>query len=233
MAINTVGNATNDFQAALGIDSGTAKAAAGADNSQSLGQDAFLRLMITQLKNQDPFKPLESGQFLSQLAQFSTVAGVKDLQKSFADLSASLVSNQALQASSILGRSVLVSRSSGLLPSGGTLSGAVDVPAGATSVAVNITNQAGELVRQINLGAPARGLSDFSWDGVRADGTAATPGVYNVSAQAIVNGKPQGGANVLVNARVESVTIAADKSGLTLSLEGLGDIAFSDVRQIR
>jgi flagellar basal-body rod modification protein FlgD len=109
----------------------------------------------------------------------------------------------------------------------------VDVPAGATSVVVSITNPAGELVRQINVGAQTRGLSDFSWDGVRADGAAAAPGVYNVSAQVMANGKAQGGASVLVNARVESVTIAADQSGLTLSLEGLGDIAFSDVRQIR
>lgn len=232
MTINSVDNTGNAFQAALGIDSNGTKSAGSAD-AQTLGQDAFLRLMLAQLKNQDPFKPLQSGEFLSQLAQFSTVAGVKDLQSSFKDLSASLVSNQALQASSLLGRSVLVRRSSGALAAGGTMTGAVDVPSSAGSVVVNVMNASGELVRQLNLGPQAKGLADFSWDGMRADGTMAAPGLYNVSAQLMVNGNAQGGASVLLDARVESVTIAADQSGLTLSLEGLGDIAFSDVRQIR
>jgi flagellar basal-body rod modification protein FlgD len=231
MTINTIGNGTNEFQAALGID--PAKSTAGPQTQQTLGQDAFLKLMIAQFRNQDPFKPLASGEFLSQLAQFSTVAGVKDLQSSFKDMSASLVSNQALQASSLLGRSVLVNRASGLLAEGGTLAGAVDVPASAASVVVNITDQNGQLVRQLGLGARAKGLADFSWDGKLADGTAAAPGVYSLSAQLLANGRSASAASVLVNARVESVTIGADQSGLTLSLAGLGDIAFSDVRQIR
>lgn len=223
-------NSVTDIQAALGIDP---NATAAPKDTQTLGQDAFLKLMITQFKNQDPFKPLDSGEFLSQLAQFSTVAGVKDLQTSFKDMSASLVSNQALQASSLLGRSVLVNRSSGVLAAGGSLSGAVDVPAGAGSVVVNVTDQNGQLVRQLSLGAHAKGLASYAWDGTLADGTAAAPGVYNVAAQLMVNGRTQSAASVLVNARVESVTIGADQSGLTLTLEGLGDIAFSDVRQIK
>ncbi len=223
-------SSVTDLQAALGIDP---NATAATKDNQTLGQDDFLKLMITQFKNQDPFKPLASGEFLSQLAQFSTVAGVKDLQSSFKDMSASLVSNQALQASSLLGRSVLVNRTSGVLAAGGTLSGAVDVPASAGSVVVNVTDQNGALVRQLSLGAHAKGLADYAWDGKLADGTAAAPGVYNVAAQLMVNGRTQSAASVLVDARVQSVTIGADQSGLTLSLEGLGDIAFSDVRQIR
>jgi len=91
----------------------------------------------------------------------------------------------------------------------------------------------GPALRQLGLGAHAKGLADFSWDGKLADGTTAAPGVYSLSAQLVVNGRTQSAASVLANARVESVTIGADQSGLTLSLAGLGDIAFSDVRQIR
>ncbi|HZF17238.1 MAG TPA: flagellar hook assembly protein FlgD [Steroidobacteraceae bacterium] len=219
-----------DLQATLGLDP---NATAAAKDNQTLGQDDFLKLMITQFRNQDPFKPLESGEFLSQLAQFSTVAGVKDLQSSFKDMSASMVSNQALQASSLLGRSVLVNRSSGVLAVGGSLSGAVDVPASASSVVVNIQDANGQLVRQLSLGAHAKGLADYAWDGKLADGAAAPAGVYSVGAQLMVNGRTQSAASVLVTARVESVTIGADQSGLTLTLDGLGDIAFSDVRQIK
>jgi flagellar basal-body rod modification protein FlgD len=228
-------NSATDVQTLLGLGSNgqPQSSPAKATDVATLGQDAFLKLMITQLKNQDPFKPLESGEFLSQLAQFSTVSGVQDLQASFKDMATALVSNQALQASSLLGRSVLVSRTSGLLSAGGTLSGAVDVPASASSVVVNVTDQNGQLVRQLNLGTQAKGLASYAWDGKLADGSTAAPGIYNVSAQLMVNGTSQGSASVLVNARVESVTIGADQSGLTLSLEGLGDIAFSDVRQIK
>jgi len=226
MTIDTVGAGGSPFDA-LGIGTSSIKSAT---QSATLGQDAFLKLMLTQLKNQDPLKPLDSSAFLSQLAQFSTVSGVQDLQTSFKDLSASLVSNQALQASSLLGRSVLVSQQSGFLPADGALAGAVDVPSSAAQVVVNVTDQNGQLVRQLNLGAHGKGLASFSWDGKLADGTAAASGVYNLSAQLL--GGSASAAQVLVSARVQSVTIAADQSGLTLSLEGLGDIAFKDVRQI-
>ena len=76
-----------------------------------LGQEDFLHLMLTQLKNQDPFKPMESGEFLGQIAQFGTVQGLAGLQTSFDSLSSSLVSNQALQASTVVGRSALVQTS--------------------------------------------------------------------------------------------------------------------------
>ncbi len=232
MTINTVNTGSNDFQAALGIDPASSTAAK-AKSSPTLGQDEFLKLMIAQFKNQDPFKPLASGEFLSQLAQFSTVSGVQDLQTSFKAMSTSLVSNQALQASSLLGRSVLVKRSDGLLAAGGTISGAVDVPSSVTSVVVSVTDQNGQLVQQLGLGAHTKGLAEFTWDGKLATGAAAAPGIYTMTAQTLVSGSKQAAADVLTSARVESVTIGADQSGLTLSLEGLGDIAFSDVRQIK
>ena len=79
-----------------------------AEKKKELGQEAFLNLMITQLKNQDPFKPLDSGEFLGQLAQFGTVSGLQDLQTKFDSLSSALVSNQALQAASLVGHTALV-----------------------------------------------------------------------------------------------------------------------------
>ena len=83
---------------------GPSSSAGKPDDSGKLGQEEFLRLMITQLKNQDPTKPLDSGEFLGQLAQFGTVSGLADLKSSFTELAGSLVSNQALQAA---GRSLL------------------------------------------------------------------------------------------------------------------------------
>jgi flagellar basal-body rod modification protein FlgD len=98
-----------------------------------LGQEQFLSLMITQLKNQDPFKPMESGEFLGQLAQFGTVSGLAGLQTSFDSLATSLVSNQALQAASLVGRSALVASSAITIGAGQSVEGAVGTArAGAT-----------------------------------------------------------------------------------------------------
>ncbi|TAL42573.1 MAG: flagellar hook assembly protein FlgD, partial [Methylovulum sp.] len=77
-----------------------------ATKTTSLSQDEFLKLMTTQMTHQDPTKPMQNGEFLSQMAQFGTVSGIQDLQQSFKDFSASISSDQALQASSLVGRTV-------------------------------------------------------------------------------------------------------------------------------
>lgn len=196
-----------------------------------LGSEAFLRLMITQFRNQDPFKPLESGEFLGQLAQFGTVSGLSELKQEFQGLAASLVSNQALQASSLLGREVLVARSSGFLPAGGAVGGAVDLPSAAQQVRVQVVTPGGAVVRSFDLGAQGAGLARFSWDGLSDEGAALPEGAYGFRAQAI-NGASQSAVQVLVAAPVESVTLGGGSAGLSLTLRGIGDVSFGDVRQI-
>lgn len=203
----------------------------GTRKSEDLGAEDFLRLMITQFQNQDPFKPLESGEFIGQLAQFGTVSGLAELKQEFQGLSSSLVSNQALQASALLGRDVLVNRSTGWLPAQGGMGGAVDLAASAQQVRVQVLSASGAVVRTFDLGPQAAGLTRFSWDGVGDDGQALPEGAYTFRAQAI-NGASQTAAQALVAAPVESVTLGAGQSGLSLSLRGLGEIPFGDVRQI-
>jgi len=80
------------------------------ENSRTeLGQQDFLELMITQFKNQDPFEPMDNGDFLGQLAQFSTVSGIESLNQGFAGLSESMQSDQILQAASLVGHTILAS----------------------------------------------------------------------------------------------------------------------------
>jgi flagellar basal-body rod modification protein FlgD len=201
-----------------------------APKKDSLGQDEYLKLMVTQLQNQDPFKPMESGDFLGQIAQFGTVSGISDLQKSFSEFSASLYSNQALQASGLVGRTVLAPSGSGDLPPGGVLSGAVDLPASSNAVTVNVYTQNGELVRRIPLGPQASGLAQFQWDGLAQDGTAMPAGKYLISAEAAIDGSNRA-VDTLVSASVQSVSLGGAK-GLLLNLAGAGTLDFASVRQI-
>ena len=201
-------------------------------DAATLGGTNFLTLMLAQLKNQDPTSPVDSNTFLSQLASLSTVQGISQLNTSFGSLSSSLVSSQALQASSLLGHQALVSSSTANLTANGTVTGAVSVPQTTSQAVLNISDSSGALVRQISLGAQSAGMANFTWDGKQQDGSQAPAGQYTLSA--LYNGATQGGtaASTYVNGTVQSVTMGAGSAGLTLNVSGLGSVAFSNVQQI-
>lgn len=205
----------------------TAKAS---EKSKSLGQEDFLKLMTTQLQNQDPMKPMENGDFLAQIAQFSTVQGIGDLNKSFASLSNSLVSSQALQATNLVGHQVLAPTGVAALKAGSGIRGTVELPAASGEVAVNVRDQSGQVIRRLELGSQAAGSADFQWDGLMNNGKFATPGTYFLSAEASIDGRFES-VDTLLASDVRSVTLS-NSGGLLLDLDGVGALDFSEVRQI-
>lgn len=200
--------------------------------NDELLQEDFLKLMTAQLKNQDPFKPMESGEFLGQIAQFGTVSGIKDLQQSFSDFAGSLTSNQALQASMLVGRSVSVLSNRAQLNPGSTINGTIELPQSTGSLNVEIVSESGQTVRQFNYGARAAGSLDFTWDGLTDQGVEAIPGNYTIRATARMNGEAQALDTYMEN-RVESVTLGKLGSGPTLNVAGVGPISFEEVQQIK
>ncbi|HME37335.1 MAG TPA: flagellar hook capping FlgD N-terminal domain-containing protein [Steroidobacteraceae bacterium] len=232
MQTNNVNSASTPTVPTTAATGGSGASGTGAAGATTLGGTDFLTLMLAQLKNQDPTSPVDSNQFLSQLASLSEVQGITQLNTSFSALSSSLASSQALQASSLLGHQALVSSSTATLTAaGGTVTGAVSVPQTSSSVLLNISNSSGVLVQQINLGAQATGLANFSWNGTQGDGSQAPAGQYTLSAQ--VQGVASGTAvPTYVNGTVQSVTMGAGSAGLTLNVAGLGSVPFSNVQQI-
>src|ERR1700682_3255558 len=224
---NYVAGASSSSSSSSGT-TGTGAAA----NSSTLGGTNFLTLMLAQLKNQDPTSPVDSNQFLNQLASLSTVQGITQLNTSFGSLSSSLVSSQALQASSLLGHQALVSSKTANLTANGSVSGAIDVPQTTSQAVVNISDSSGALLRQINLGAQSTGLANFSWDGKLQDGSQAAAGQYTLSAQFAGATSGATAASTYVNGVVQSVTMGAGQTGLTLNVSGLGSVPFSGVKQI-
>jgi flagellar basal-body rod modification protein FlgD len=194
-----------------------------------LGQAEFLELMIAQLKNQDPFKAMDPSQFLGQLAQFGTVTGIQEMQNAFATLSESMRSSQVLEGATMVGRDVLVASEDVHLDSQGSIRGAIDVPTGATSVQINITDSSGQLVRRMTMPTSA-GLNDFEWDGLADNGARAPTGEYSFEAVANVGGATES-LETLMSSRVSSVTIDAGR-GLTLNTNTLGSRALSEVRRV-
>jgi flagellar basal-body rod modification protein FlgD len=200
-------------------------------SKSDLGQEDFLTLMITQFKNQDPFEPMDNGEFLGQLAQFSTVSGIDSLNSSFDGLSGALQEEQALQAANLVGRSVMAITDIGHVEEGGQLNGAVELYSSAGNVQIDITDQYGQLVQQLNLGQQSAGMVNFTWDGMTADGERAAAGHYQVRAR-VNRGAEVESTPTLIEADIKSVTLGRFGEGMTLNLNGGAALSLSQVYQI-
>jgi len=199
--------------------------------SGELQQEQFLELMLTQLKNQDPLKPMESGDFLGQIAQFGTVTGIGELQKSFSSLAASLQSSQALQASTMVGRNVLIESETVRLGVESKPGLAFELPSAANDVRLFIEDQSGQVVRQVGFGARDKGLVDFTWDGLDSSGARLPPGNYVIKAAAALDGADQA-LPTFVQAPVESVTLSRDGQPPTLNLTDIGAIELGAIKRV-
>ncbi|HEX4872940.1 MAG TPA: flagellar hook assembly protein FlgD [Nevskiaceae bacterium] len=199
-----------------------------ATGQQSLGQAEFLKLMTTQLQHQDPFKPMESGEFLGQMAQFSTVSGIQELQKSFASLSSSLQADQRLQAAGLVGRGVLAPGENTWLFADGGASGAADLVASG-GLLVEVLDEAGAVVRRMDLGTRPAGLAEFDWDGLDESGARLPEGRYRFRTS-LVQGSQTSAAQTYAVGLVQSVSIGPQ--GLSLNRYGLDPVALDQVRQI-
>lgn len=191
----------------------------------------FLDLMVTELTHQDPFKPMDNTEMATQISQFATVSGINQLNDSFSDLAGSLLSNQALQATNLVGRDVLVPSDIGYYTSGSTLDGVLSLDESASDVTVRVYDISGSLVRELDLGTCTAGTIEFSWDGLTDSDTYAPTGYYQVVAQA-TSGDETVTPLTLLEARVNSVSIGSSAEDLVLNLDGLGSISFNDVAEI-
>ena len=198
---------------------------------ENLGQSDFLTLMITQFQNQDPFEPMDNGEFLGQLAQFSTVNGIETLNDSFAGLSGSMQDNQALQAAGLVGHSVLAVTNIGHLGDSGPLKGAIELESSASNVQIDITDENGALVQQLNLGQQPPGMVNFSWDGIDSTGNRAGTGHYQVSAR-VIRGTNIESAVTVIESQIESVTLGQFGGGMSLNLSGGQSMPLGQVYQI-
>jgi flagellar basal-body rod modification protein FlgD len=198
----------------------------------ALGKDAFLQLLVTQLKNQDPLSPTDNTQFVSQMAQFSSLESMQNLNTTVDSLATTYQSSQALQASSLVGRSVVVATDSAVLDPTKGITGSVDVSAASSATSVNVYDSAGNVIDTIDLGGQAAGSSSFTWDGLDSSGVAQAAGTYSFKATSTISGTATAQTTYLP-ATVNSVTMATTSGGeMTLNLAGLGSVALSAVKTI-
>ena len=220
--------------AGLGIKrSTTASSVLAADSAKAtgaLGQTDFLKLMTAQLKNQDPFDPVDNTQMVAQLAQFSSLAGISETNTTLKAISEKLGASTTADAVSYIGKTVLTAGNTAYGRTSGGIAGAVELDADAASTVVTIANANGETLKTFELGEQRAGTVDFDWDGRDATGADAGPGPFTVSALAR-DGTKAVSARTLVWAPVAAVAVPSTGPA-QLTLPGLGQIPVTAVRKI-
>ena len=195
--------------------------------SDQLGQADFLKLMTTQLQNQDPFAPMENAEFIAQMAQFSTVTGITEINESLKGMSGQLSEFRIATAANMLGHSVLVPGGNAYASPNGGISGAVDIPSSSNSTNIVYRSEAGEILHTEDLGPQPAGLVGFAWDEIPEN-------ILNENAFFRVEAYADTGEGLqAVGASVFGEVLAASTGGadkdVVYDVRGYGGVKASDV----
>jgi len=210
--------------------SALAQFTAAAEEKTDGAQDRFLKLLVTQMQNQDPLNPMENAEVTSQIAQINTVTGIDKLNTSVTSMSDRLANAQSIQATSMIGRHVLAAGTQVEFDGAGAPL-TFDLPERAATVNVNVVDDKGATLFTEELRGQASGRHVVAWDGTRKDSTEkAAAGVYTLRVEAVDSKGAQINTTTYGYARVGSVTL--DNGGVTVNTKALGALAVDRVDAI-
>ncbi len=210
---------TIDAYSALNASSAGSGGTSKADEPGSA--ERFLKLLVTQMQNQDPLNPMDNAQITSQIAQINTVSGIEKLNTTVSGLNAQFVQMQALQGAALVGRDVTV-KGNALQIENGVGAGGFELAGPADRVKVEVLNAAGRVVDTLQLGAQTTGRHAFEWNAGSAEAGNYTFRVTANSGTAVVT------STALMRDRVEAVSLDGDT--LTLSLARSGSVGYDAIK---
>jgi flagellar basal-body rod modification protein FlgD len=188
--------------------------------------------MTAQLQNQDPFQPQSNDQMIAQMAQFSTVTGIQQLNTTMSGVATEISQNRIATAATFVGRTVLVPGNTALSDADGAISGAIDLERSASALTVNIATEEGQLVKSLELGPNAAGLVGFSWDGKDARGNTVGKDRYVITAT-MKSGNTVSAANVDVYGPITEAKLGSGLDDTTFKVGGAGLVKLSDIKSIK
>jgi len=223
--MNQVDNANSSISSLLASNGGSIQAARKVEEDP---QERFLKLLVTQMQNQDPLSPMDNAEVTSQLAQISTVSGIDKLNNTLEQLVANSDAKRSLEAAAMIGRSVLIPGTSMEFADHAGIGG-FGLTEPVDKLVITIRDGSGIAVRDIELGPQAMGVGTFVWDGVTNSGTEAANGRYSFSAKA-VRGDQDIATSTLAFGAVNSAAPGAD--GIVLGVGELGYAGIDDIKKI-
>ena len=231
--MTTINNNNNiaDFSSQFKTEKKDAAEQAAETTRKELGQEDFFSLLTQELAYQDPFKPVENSDMVAQMASFTTADGIANMDSKFEQLNTIMSSNQALQASGLVGTKVLAPASSAFLSAGEDVSGRIELPQNAPNMRLQIANQVGEVIKVIDMGEQKSGSIAFDWDGTDMNGNKVAEGSYRLKASASIDGNAQD-LKISSFQHVESVNIGNTGGGIMLNLKGMGSLPLSQATEV-
>lgn len=202
-----------------------------AGSKESLGQAEFLQLMTTQLQNQDPFAPMENGDFIAQMAQFSTVTGITEMGQSLKGIADQLGEFRIATAANLLGSSVMLPGSTARADENGEIHGMLDLPSasGITNLAFKDVN--GTLLHSVELGTQPAGLVGFSWTDVPSNIVDSGDAIRIEAYADMGNGMESLTPNVF--AEVLAASTGDELTGVVLDVRDYGEVRAADVERFK
>jgi flagellar basal-body rod modification protein FlgD len=221
--------AQNALLSKLGISTTDTKSA---EPKDELGQAEFLRLMTAQLQNQDPFAPMDNGDFIAQMAQFSSVAGISEMSNTMSGIADQIDQFRLASSVNMLGHSVLLPGDVARADSDGEIHGTLDLERASLDTRINFADaETGELLHTLELGARSSGMSGFAWTGLPEQYRDGSRGVrMDVS---VNYGDGPEGLMPNVYAEVIGASGARSSGSATLEVRDYGDVSAAEVLRFR
>ena len=197
---------------------------------KTVTQDDFLKLLISQLQNQDPLQPMDNQQFAAQLATFNSLGQLIDINSKLGSLQSTYAASNQLSATAMIGKEITSAANAVSLPSDGPAKIGFQLGANAARAVANVYNDAGVVVRQIDLGAQSAGEKSVAWDGKDDSGKRLTSGVYRFEITAV----DAGGTKIAATGQLRGVVTGVKLSGSEAVLEVGGmEVPLSSVTGVR
>ncbi|QAZ68310.1 flagellar hook assembly protein FlgD [Solidesulfovibrio carbinolicus] len=168
----------------LSATSGSSASSTTSSSTSGLGMDAFLQLLVTQLQYQDPLDPMDDKEFVAELAQFSSLEQLTEINSGIEGLSTLSQEQQMIGAVNFIGKTIEANGTAVNVEDGAATSVTFTLPEDAATCLVNVLDSAGSIVRTVDLGATTAGEVEFKWDGKDYDGNAVDDGQYQVAVTA-------------------------------------------------
>ncbi|KGP63692.1 hypothetical protein EP47_04840 [Legionella norrlandica] len=200
-------------------------------NTNQLSKDSFLKLLLTQMKMQNPLNPFDASTMMQQMAQLTGLSASEEMVKSVDQLKVNLGTSQVLEAAQVVGKDIQVLSDRLQLQDNKVAQGSVIVPTGVEEIELTIQDSSGKPIKTIKLNAPSEGVLDFTWDGLDEKSNPVSAGFYKIEAKSLVGGQYVK-LNTATTVRVNSVAFDKANGSVILNVDGLGGIPMGDVVKI-
>lgn len=199
--------------------------------SEDMGKQDFLTLFTAQLQNQNPLEPVKNEAFVAQLAQFSQLEALTNMQTSLDGFVTSMSGERMLNSASLIGKKVAINDAATLLTSGSSMDASIDLPMGASGVQINVHDSQGRLVQELIAGPQVPGTTPVTWNGKDAADNPVPTGLYRMSAVAVVNGQTTP-VPVSTLSTVRAISTNPSDGSVSVEIDGGKTLLLSDVKRV-